>query len=56
MGHMPLHHNESVTNTWRLDTPSRLASAAGRQCERFSESGTRLLKPYPSSKIAPFAA
>lgn len=52
MGHMPLHRNETVTDLWRLGTPSRLDSAAGRQCERFAESGSKGLRPYPEAKIA----
>lgn len=56
MGHMPLQRNETVTNPWRLDTSSRIDSAVGRQCERFADSGTKGLRPYPEAKLVPCAA
>ena len=52
MGHMPLHRNETVTDTWRLGISSRLAPSVGRQCGRFAESGSKGLRPYPEAKLA----
>lgn len=56
MGHTPLHIDGTVRNPWRLGLPSRPDSMVGRQCERFAELGTGLMKPYLNAKLAPFAA
>lgn len=39
MDRRPLITNGTHKNLWRLDTPSRLVSLVGRECERFAVAG-----------------